>query len=84
MTYENIMLNFNLLNGATHLVPRTIKIVRGTKHNAWHRKIISLIIAVSFLMADISYVGASSQGSLRVPVYKLTTASGRTIKTTAN
>ncbi len=31
-------------------------------------KIISLAIAVSFFMADISYAGASSQGGLRVPM----------------
>ena len=37
-------------------------------NNTLTSKIISLIIAVSFLMTDISYAGASSQGSLRVPV----------------
>src|SRR3989338_6390796 len=37
-------------------------------NNTLISKIISLIIAVSFLLADISYAGASQQGVLRVPM----------------
>ena len=37
-------------------------------NNTLTSKIISLTIAVSFLMTDISYVGAYQQGSLRVPM----------------
>src|SRR3989338_2414367 len=37
-------------------------------NNVLTSKIISLAIAVSFLMTDISYVGAYQQGSLRVPM----------------
>src|SRR3989338_7214681 len=36
--------------------------------NTLTSKIISLAIAVSFILADISYAGAYQQGSLRVPM----------------
>src|SRR3989338_2910157 len=56
------------ISGLTGLLEVAYKKTMSNFNNTPTSKIISLAIAVSFLMADISYAEAYQQGSLRVPV----------------